>query len=454
MISNTKYQIQNTPKGFTLIEALTLLFIFSVITITFYYVLSNGLGYIQNSKNRLGAISVANEKVETIRNLEYDDIGTQNGEISGDIPDDETVLENTKQYDIHTLVEYIDDPFDGLEYSDEIWFEDYKKVTVTVSWGNGEVKIVSRFVPPGAEVPQPGDGILSINIFSDQSGAAVSGSTVHVVNSETGLDSEKQTDSVGNVTFSGDKIRNSLQKYKVTVTKSDYETVTTLPPYPDTAFNPVDVHASVVVGMVNVVNFIQNKLADLKISSVDSQNQSVAEVGFIIEGGRKIGTELEFPNNPMYNLDTSDNTGSSGEKSFSDISPGQYALEPNVSADYELVGTEPVSPFTLHSEESLTFKIKLAKKNVTSLLVKVRDSAESDLSVSGAQVKLSNAFGYDVTQTTGVDGAVVFPNNSDAFEAGDYDLKVTADGFSESNSQVTINLNELKIETIILTANP
>ncbi len=61
MKQNTKYKIQNTKKGFTFIEALAFLFIFSIITLTFYETWSLGTKQIINSKNRLGATALASQ---------------------------------------------------------------------------------------------------------------------------------------------------------------------------------------------------------------------------------------------------------------------------------------------------------------------------------------------------------------------------------------------------------
>lgn len=446
----------NKKNGFTLIEALVVLFIFSLISITFYYVLTAGTKYIVNSKNRLGALALADEKMEIVRNMKYDDIGTVDGEVSGNILQNETVMENAKQYNVHTLVEYVDDPFDKLGYEDTVWFEDFKRVSVTVSWGSatdgGEVKLISRFVPPGLEVPSPDDGILAINIFSDQpGGAGISGASVRVVNSETGLDTTKQTDSSGNVTLIGDKIKDSIQKYEITVTKSGYETVNTLPPYPTTEYNPIDTHASVITGSINVTNIVQNELADLKIATVDYLNHPIPNINFHLTGGRILGVEAELPNDPIYNIDIDASTNSNGEKDFSGISPGQFTFSLlSTETNYELIGTDPPSPFSLFSATPLTFKAKLASKTATSLLVKIKRSDDNS-PIAGAQVKLSNASGYDVTQTSSAEGAAFFPETSDIFQSGNYDLKITADGFPENNSQVTINTNELKTETILLT---
>lgn len=463
-----KYKNFSTVSGrpaFTLVETLVFLFIFVLVTVTFYRVYSAGIRYILDSKNRLGALSVANEKMEIVRNLKYDSIGTVNGAVSGSIQDEEYLTENAKQYHVSTLVEYIDDPLDGAGLADEIWYTDYKRVTTTVHWNNGvggqeSVKLVSRFVPPGLEVKNAGDGILAINVFSNQpGGTGIPDSAVHVVNGDTGLDTTVRTDDSGSVTLMGDKITNSIQKYQIFLSKSDYETVNTMPPYPETsAYNPVDVHASVVTGSMNVFNIVQNKLASFKVNTVDYLNNPVADINFHINGGRIIGntiaTETE-PSRPVYNLDTDSKTDSEGKKDFGRISPGQYAfaLSPSVT-DYTLIDTDPAYPFSLFSEQEVALKVKLAGNAATSLLVKVvRDEGGGSLApVPGAQVELKKGTDYDVTQATSGMGAAFFPVTADEFQAGDYDLKITAGDFADNNSRVTIDAGQLKIKTITLTA--
>lgn len=448
--------------GFTLIEALVFLFIFVLITVTFYRVYAVGTRFIIDSKNRLGALSVANEKMEIVRNLKYDSVGTIHGTVSGSIPESEDVVENTKQYKVETSVIYIDDPLDGLEYADTVWFEDYKQVTIVVSWNGGtggqeSVQLVSRFVPPGLEVKHTGDGILVINVFSDQpGGTGIPNSTVHVANSDTGLDNTYHTDDTGNITLMGDKIRDSIQKYQISLSKEGYENVSTMPPYPQTPlYNPVDVHASVVTGSVNVANIVQNRLAQLKVDTVNFLDNPIPSIDFHLTGGRKLGTLAVEPNNPIYNMDADGKTNAGGEKDFGQVSPGQYAftLLPSVIS-YALIDTDPVSPFSIFSDQDLALKVKLADKNATSLLVKtVRDDGGSLVPVPGATIELKNASGYDVTQTASATGTAFFPTTSDTFQADNYDLKITAAGFSDNNSQVTVDAGQLKTDTVTLIAS-
>lgn len=445
-------------KGFLLIEALTVLFIFSLITVTFYSVLSVGIRYIQDSKNRLGALAIANEKIEIIRNLKYDDIGTDGGAIEGSIPQDEDVSENASHYNVHIDVVYVDDPFDGIAFADTVWFEDYKKVTVTVSWGSGEdsskVELVSRFVPPGNEVPNIGDGILSVNIFSDQpGGVGIPNAKVQIYNPETGINTYGMTDTTGNITFMGSNVSDSVQNYRLTVTKSEYETVVTMPPYPISSYDPIDVHASVVTGSMNVKNIVQNELANIEISSVDYLNNPIADASFHLNGGRKIGISAIEPFIPIYNFDNDGTTNSEGKKLFSSISPGEYnfSLDGSTADNYEIINTAEVVPFfLLSSDGTLSVKAELASKTATSLLATILNEID-ETAIAGANVKLTNTtLGYEKDLITDSDGKVFFPDSSDPFLPETYHIKVTADGFSDKEVDVVIEADSLKLEVVRL----
>ncbi|MFA5961146.1 MAG: carboxypeptidase-like regulatory domain-containing protein [Parcubacteria group bacterium] len=445
--------------AFMLIEALTLLFIFSLITVTFYSVFAVGLRYIQDAKNRLGALAIANEKLEIVHNLAYDNIGTVGGTISGNIPQDQDISENTRHYHVHTEVVYVDDPYDGVAASDTVWFEDYKKVSITVSWINTgnteEVKLISRFVPPGLEIPHIGDGILSVNIFSDQpGGGGIADSNVHIYNPETGINTSLDTDGSGNATFIGSSVTDSIQKYQITVTKAGYETVVTMPPYPDSLYNPIDIHASVVTGSgsVNLKNIVQNQLANIRISVVDYLDAPIDNANFHLSGGRTLGTDIAEPFAPVYNLDEDGTTDSSGQKFFNSVSPGEYnfSLAGSTFDDYEIVNIDPIAPFSLLSVDgTLDVKVKLASKASTALFVILLDA--SDAPIVGAKIKLTNsALSYDKELETTSEGKVFFPDSSDPFLPETYHMKITADGFSDNESDVVVTAGSLKKVEIVL----
>lgn len=438
-----------------------MLFIFSLITISFYSLISTGSQHIINAKNRLGALALANEKMEVVRNLSYNDIGTDTGAVDGMLKENEQVTKNTRQYDVNTLVEYIDDPFDEQGLPDDNVPTDYKLVTITVSWNSGagtdSVKLVSRFVPQGLEVLDPDHGILSINIFSDQpGGTGIPSSKVHVVNSETGLDTEVYTNSEGNVILMGDRISDSIQKYEITVTKSGYETAQTYPPYPATAYNPTDVHASVVTGVMNVFNMVQNKLTALSVRITDPLGNPLSGIEYDLKGGRKLGlTEVLLGEEPqvVYSLETSEILGNDGQDDYDNVSPGTYFLEPKLddSDPYVLVGIPAYLKTDLFSDSSGEITALLAEKNKTGLLVEVGVNGSVPLDpLEGALVHIDNGAGFEDELTTSPQGAVYFPKDTDPFPDGNYTVKVTKEGYAEQELGVLVTNGSLAVQQISL----
>ncbi len=451
MLYKNNYFLIKTKKGFTFIESLVFLFIFSLITITFYQVITVGSNLILVSKNKLGAIALANEKMEIIRNLKYNDVGVVGGACAGTIPQNEEVTENGRKYHVHTLAIYVDDPFDGTLKGNpnDLAYEDYKMVQITVSWNKdnvinkGSVSLTSQFVPTGLETINPEDGILSINVFSDQAGgAAVAGTTVQISNPDLSFNESRQTDTTGNVMIVGAK--QSIQKYRIVVSKNGYESVSTFPPFPVSAFKPVDVDASVVASSLNVINIIENKVANIKITTIDHLDNPVANINFTLLGGRKIGTDATDPSKFIYNLDVTDKTDSNGEKKFNSISPGQYIFAlASTETNYTLIGIDPISPFILTSETTKNIKAKVANNNETAVLLNIIKSSDNT-PIAGATVELKNVnLNYDETIITGADGKAFFPINSDPLQAGTYDVLVTADNFKDNTGQEVVSAGTL-----------
>ncbi|MFA5994374.1 MAG: carboxypeptidase-like regulatory domain-containing protein [Parcubacteria group bacterium] len=453
---------QKFNSAFTLIEALLVLFIFSVVTMTFYSVFTLGVNYIFESKNRLGAVSLANEKMEIIRNLQYTSIGIVGGIPSGSLPAEEDVYASRKTYHVKTFVQYIDDPFDGTSPLDL----DYKRVKVTVSWlgpkgRTSSVVLVSRFVPPGMEQNVAGGGVLSVNVMNSK-GIGVPQASVHVTNDVLSpkIDVTAMTDNTGNLMLPG--APQSIGKYFITVTKDNYETVNTIDPATVT-YSVTDTPASVVGGMMNVKSLIQDQLSGLKVSALDSLDVPLPGVNFHLEGGRILGFDMsQSPAAPIYNIKSDNTTDAEGKKEFLDISPGQIFITPlgvppigytlvNNSYFTEYDVLKNTYAFILSPADPKEVKLKYVKDDVVALLVTVKKNADSTL-LANATVTLSNAAGYTESLITGKDGTAFFPGTSAPLVLGNYDLKITAEGYTdliESNIAIDkLLLKEAKLTAI------
>lgn len=450
-------QVSGFKSGFTLIEMLVFLFIFTVIALAFYSTWLASTKYILFVKNRFVAISLANEKMEVVRNLPYEKIAHTGGSPPGNLHQDEYIIRAGREFHAHTDIIYVDDPLDGTldGTPDDVDFVDYKNVRIEIFWDTEAYSVVlaSRFVPAGIESSAANLGVLVINVFSDQSNSAVSGSTAHITNASTGYNESRGTDIFGQVMLVG--LPESTQKYKVTLAKSGYESVETLPAYPITSYNPTDTHASVIKGAINTIDIIQNKTANFGVKTIDYLNQSAANINFYLKGGRKMGTtepiELGDPAYPVYQIDSHTQTGASGEKDFGAVSPGQYEFtfeEPG----YTVVGINAVPTFSLASEQTFALTVKVSPNNATALLFKIKNAADP---IAGTSVHLTNAGGYDTTLTSDENGMAFFPNVADPpFVAGPYNFSITAAGYADASDSVTVSAGSLETKEVIMTVTP
>lgn len=107
-------------RGFTLLEILITIGLMVVTIIAISKLYQTYLRLTAEEKFKITAASLANQKIETIRNLPYNLIGTLGGIPAGNIPQIETVIKNGIPFTVTTNILYIDDPFDGTLIPGEI----------------------------------------------------------------------------------------------------------------------------------------------------------------------------------------------------------------------------------------------------------------------------------------------------------------------------------------------
>ncbi len=438
---NSKFEIKKSHRGFTLIESLVFLFLFAIISVTFFETYTLGTRLIIDSKNRLGATALANQKMEIIRSINYDVIGTTTGIPAGDLLEDETISVNTIKYEVHTFVQYVDDSFDGTVATGDAIPTDYKRVRVTVSWGDlsadRSVAIFGNFSPKGVETAGAG-GVLSINVL-DSGGSGVPGAGVHIVNGAAGVNISTTTDATGNIMLPGSPA--GVEAYTLTVSKNNYYGATTYPPYPTSAFNPVDVHASVVAGVLNQKTMVMDQSSDIQLTTKDPFGTAVPGIGYTVAGGRILGTD-PATSNVVFEFSDTDTTDASGVTSYTDQSYGQYTMSIS-GADYQFLKFSPESAvaneFTAIAGVAADVTAVLMDKRIGSVFVKVQNQADGS-ALAGASVKLTNTtVPYDVTIVTDQYGYAYFPTALPALVAGTYDLEVTLANYDTFTDSVVVN---------------
>ncbi|MFC1678338.1 prepilin-type N-terminal cleavage/methylation domain-containing protein, partial [Patescibacteria group bacterium] len=216
--------LQKKIKGFSLIEVLVSLLIIMILTIGIYSLIILALNVSHDNKAYIGATALANQKMEQIRNLPYDDVGTVSGAPSGSIPDNETIVREAT-FDVHTVIAFYDDDYDGKAASttpDPV-FTDYKIATVDVSWqskfGDKHVTLFSKIIPRTIET-DIGYGLLKI-IVVDANGDPVPSANIHIENNIIAptISVDLVSDVNGELYYSAPP---SFEGYEITVTKAGY----------------------------------------------------------------------------------------------------------------------------------------------------------------------------------------------------------------------------------------
>lgn len=208
--------------GITLVEVLIGTALLALIFFGVFGLIQLSFKLIAQSKARVTATALANQKIELARNLAYNQIGTVGGIPAGSIPENETVTRNGVAYTIKTTVTYVDDPFDNTFPSDPLpW--DYKKIKVAVSWTGfmgGAVYLLTDVAPRGIETTG-GGGIISILVF-DANGQPVPQASLYVKNDAVfpAIDATYQTNDQGQLFLPGAPACSDC--YKITATKAGY----------------------------------------------------------------------------------------------------------------------------------------------------------------------------------------------------------------------------------------
>ncbi len=454
------FEFNHNKRGFTLIESLVALAVFIIIITSFYATFANGTRIMSDSKNRLGAISLANQKMEIIRNTRYENIGTEGGVPNGAIDPDYYEIASGANFHVKTDIFYIDDPYDGtIDDSSDSIPQDYKSVKITVSWGeegdNQRVSLVSNFVPYGVETDS-GGGTLRINII-DTPANGLANASVNISSVDNGINISTFTDSSGSLLRPG---MPAGDDYVITVSKSDYETVTTLPISPESNYDPViDQNATIIGGQLNIKSIIINLLSDIKITAQDPYGNSIENIKFDLSGGRLIGIDVSDPSNPVpaYNYNQSDlEINSSDGVEILDVSPGEYkfTLSDESAGDYEFF---KLVPNNSSKSDELVLDLGVSQEVGTVLLDKTVNSAfvsvselEGGTVVSGAEVILRNdLLGIEETLLTDEFGQVFFPQDeASPLPIADYELEINMVGF-ETNLQ-TVNISGLQSIGVVL----
>ena len=396
LIPHTSYPpLPLRSRAFGLVEVVVGTAVFLTIAIASYNAYISLFKLVDLSQYRVLATALANEQFEIARNMPYSDVGVQGSIPSGKIPYTQNLIRGGTTFVVTSIVRNVDLAFDGTigGTPNDLSPADNKKVQVTVSCdgcrGMQPITLTGQVAPKNLETASQ-NGALFVRVF-DASAQPVQGASVHVQNiaTTTTIIIDDVTDANGMLQLVD--VPPDSNAYRITVTKAGYSTDRT---YPATITNPIPPKpdATVLIQQVTQVSFAIDKVSSVHVSSVTPTCEVIGNFDFSLAGDKEDGPLL-----PKYAQNHI--TNGSGLLDITGLEWDIYTLGP-IDDTYDLIGVNPLNPFTLNPDTDIDLQLILAPKNPQSLLITVKDSV-TQLPISDATVRLTGPGGYDETFTTG-----------------------------------------------------
>ncbi len=439
-----KQNKKKSKRGFTLVELLVGVFLFTLLFLGIYGTYSLGIKVTNHDRMITEGTSIAEEQIEAIHAMTYDNIGISGGIPSGTLLATETETRDHGVYTIKKTVKCIDDPYNNLAPVDTSPCN-YKQIEVKVSWPSGfksnTVVLDTIIAPPQVET-EVNMGVLMVNISNSQ-GLPISNAEVHIKNTALSpqIDFTTETDANGGLTLPGAKP--ATTSYEITATKSGYESVQTYAPYPSSPFNPNDVNLSVAKGSITSKSFVIDMISSLTINLRDTLGNGIPNTPFALKGGRVIGTTVEPSPKQVYYYDQAVlTTNTSGNWTKSDLGKGPYYFT-ITNPNYELITTSPTLPWALAPNGNQTVTVIMGDKTANLLVFTVKEQ-DSTAVLPGATVQILDQSNNVIqTATTDDNGIAYFPQIATpavTITAGTtYSYSITKTGYTASSGTSLVN---------------
>lgn len=438
-----------SQKGESIISLLVGIAIFLILISTVFTLVRTSFLVSSYNRARIGAQHLGQEKIEFIRNLSYDKVGTSGGIPTGAIIQEENILRNGLNYRVSTDIVYVDDPFDSTAPTD-LLPTDYKRIRVEVNWdgiaasrGN-PVVFVTDIAPKGVE-STAGGGTLSILVY-DANGEPVSQATATITAATTpAVNLTLDTGTNGRIILPGAPPCTAC--YQITITKNGYSTERT---YATTEVaNPAKPHNTILAGQLTEVSFSIDQLSSITLNSVNSRENDfdpLANVSFNVRGDKTIGTDTN--GNPVYKYEEVLTTDSAGQLNLSDFEWDTYEITLPASSSYDIAGANPFLPLVVNPNETKTQSIVLTTKSLHNLLLNF--TTQSSTPIASISATLSRG-SYIETILSGTEsspdfGSAFFPSLTE----DDFSLTATASGYVDYSG--TVSVSGKTLQTIIMTA--
>ena len=387
----------HSKSGFTLFEVVIAMALFIIIGYSIFLVTANIIEAISRNQWRSNAVSVIQNEIEMVRNMNYEDVGISGGYPTGLLEAQKTVSFGELDFKLTTTVRNIDDPFDGTQGGspNDTAPADYKLVEFEAECLTCRTQfnpiVITTTVSPRSLETSTNNGSLFINVF-DAYGMPVANADIHVENNALNptitIDDETNINGILQLV----DIPTSTQAYEVAVSKNGYSSSQTYAPGEPSNPNPTKSHSTVVTQTVTSISFAIDKVSTVNIKTVDKMCEGVPYIDFFMQGSKLIGTAPD-----VYKYSTSSMTNVTGNLALNDIEWDAYTLT-NLDSAYDISGSTALSALTVNPDSTVNVLWLMEVSNPSALHVVVKDDA-GEL-VDGASIRLQGA-GFDETKLSG-----------------------------------------------------
>jgi len=424
--------------GQILVSILIALAIFAILLHALFTLIAASFDLVAVNRARITAKHLGLDRIETIRNLAYEDLGTTEGIPNGVLEEFETLRINGLNFTIKTNVIYVDDEYDG-QGSDDL-FPDYKRARVEILW-EGLAKpsknplIFVTDIAPAIAQSYASAGTLQIAVV-DAYGQPVPQALVKIVadSIDPMVDVTVSTTDQGTTSLPG--AQPCIECYEITVTKEGYSTDRT---YSTTEVtNPIKPHVSVIEGNVTQVTFSIDMLATLNVTSTASRENGFTaqpNVSFRLRGSKIIGTDAfaQF----VYKYDETHSTDAGGSLTLDSLEWDNYQVFMPEITSFDISGNSPLLPLNLLPASSLDYTFATDAHSDHSLLNVIKDPAQN--LIEDAYINLTSGSYDEATISGKLDdpdfGQVFFSN----LDSESYDYTATASGYFDANGSASVD---------------
>jgi prepilin-type N-terminal cleavage/methylation domain-containing protein len=372
-------------RGFTLIETLVGVAVFSTIALTAWAGFVNIFEAMQILRVKTTATNLATEQIEIIRNLPYDDVGVVNSIPNGVVPHKQTLERDGRQFEVTTIIRNVDHAFDGTigGTPNDTSPADNKLVAITIECFECAKPIepitIHSYIAPRALESAGNNGAIFVEVF-DANGQPVQGADIHIeyVGTTTPIIIDDVTNDAG--LYQLVDAPPGIASYWITVSKEGYSTERTyalgdpVNPVPD------KLHANVAAGQVTEISFSIDEVSRLNVYSRTVTCAPVPSVDFNLAGSKTIGT-----NTLKYDEDA--RTDTSGWVQLNDIEWDTYVYTV-LEAGLDLIGANPNVPFDVSPGTTQSIDLMFANADPNAVLITVTDGSNEQL-LSDATVTLT-----------------------------------------------------------------